>query len=253
MMMQQKGIVSHSIKEYEYPEMLDSSNLQGNTDIRAIPQVVKRCNITSIVSRICCITERPRRKSMNEVFAIKNERVIVQIRNALRGAGKWRDYALFRCGMNFGLRVSDLLRLEISDVRSLDGSIKSSFQIRERKTGKMRTITINDGAREGLETYFGKVDLSDNDPLFKNPSTGNSLSRSQVWRLINEWCWNAGLRNVPVGTHTFRKTFGYHAHKRGVPLELLMKRFNHRSQSTTLRYIGVTADDIKNMENEIIL
>ena len=190
---------------------------------------------------------------MNEVSPIKNEKVIAQIRNALRGAEKWRDYALFRCGMNFGLRVSDLLRLEVTDVRLSDGGIRSSFMIREQKTGKMRTITVNDGAREGLETYFGNVDLSDYDPLFKNQSTGKSLSRSQVWRLINEWTWSAGMRNVRVGTHTFRKTFGFHAHKRGVPLELLMKRFNHRSQSTTLRYIGVEADDIRKLEEEIIL
>lgn len=190
---------------------------------------------------------------MNEVSPIKNERVIVQIRNTLKGAGKWRDYALFRCGLNFGLRVSDLLRLEVTDIRASDGSIRGSFQIREQKTGKMRTIAVNEGAREGLETYFGNVDLTDHDPLFKNPSTGKSLSRSQVWRLMNEWTWNAGLRNVPVGTHTFRKTFGFHAHKRGVPLELLMKRFNHRSQSTTLRYIGIQASDIEKLENEIVL
>ena len=153
----------------------------------------------------------------------------------------------------FRVRVSDLLRLEVTDVRASDGSIKSSFMIREQKTGKTRVVTINGGAREGLETYFGNVDLNDCDPLFKNPSTGKSLSRSQVWRLINDWTWSAGLRNVSVGTHTFRKTFGYHAHKRGVPIELLMKRFNHRSQSTTLRYIGIEASDIEKLEREIIL
>ena len=251
--MQQKGIVSHTIKEYGFPEMLDSSRLVINTDIGVNPLVANLCDISSIVSMKRCITKRPRRKGMNEVSAIKSERVIVQIRNALKGAEKWRNYALFRCGMNFGLRVSDLLRLKVTDVRASDGSIRSSFMIREQKTGKMRTITVNDGAREGLETYFGNVDLNDYDPLFKNQSTGKSLSRSQVWRLMNEWTWAAGMRNVPVGTHTFRKTFGFHAHKKGVPLELLMKRFNHRSQSTTLRYIGVEADDIRNLENEIVL
>lgn len=252
MMMQQKGILSHSIKEYGFPEMLGNSECAINTDIGAYPPVAKLCNITSIVSRICCITERQRRKGMNEVSAIKNERVLVQIRNTLRGAEKWRDYALFRCGMNFGLRVSDLLRLEVSDVRS-DEAIKSSFQIREQKTGKTRVVTINDGSREGLEIYFGNVDLNDYDPLFKNPSTGKSLSRSQVWRLMNSWCWNAGLKNIRIGSHSMRKTWGFHALKKGVPLELIQKRFNHKSQATTLRYIGVEASDIERVEREIIL
>ena len=251
--MQLNGIMLHSIKEYGFPKTLDNSDFGENTDIGANPPVAKLCNISSIVSRVCCITERQRRKGMNEVSAIKNERVLVQIRNTLRGAEKWRDYALFRCGMNFGLRVSDLLRLEVMDVRSSDGSIKSSFQIREQKTGKTRVVTINDGAREGLEIYFGNVDLNDCDPLFKNQSTGKSLSRSQVWRLMNEWTWNAGLKNIRIGSHSMRKTWGFHALKKGVPLELIQKRFNHKSQATTLRYIGVEASDIEKVEREIIL
>jgi len=43
-----------------------------------------------------------------------------------------------------------------------------------------------------------------------------------------------------IGTHTMRKTFGYHAYKNGVSLELLMDIFNHSTPSTTLRYIGIT-------------
>ena len=43
-----------------------------------------------------------------------------------------------------------------------------------------------------------------------------------------------------IGTHTMRKTFGYHAYKNGVSLELLMGIFNHSTQAMTLRYIGIT-------------
>ena len=51
LIVQQNGIVSHSIKEYGFPEMLDSSDFGENTDIGTNLRVVKRRNTTSIVGR----------------------------------------------------------------------------------------------------------------------------------------------------------------------------------------------------------
>ena len=48
-----------------------------------------------------------------------------------------------------------------------------------------------------------------------------------------------------IGTHTLRKTFGYHSFKNGTSLELLMDIFNHSSKNQTLRYIGITEDQKK--------
>lgn len=194
-----------------------------------------------------------RESAMNSVEPIRNLRVIQAIKNSLKGQEKWRDYALFVCGLNFALRVSDLLRLKVSDVRDELDSIKESFALRERKTNKEKTVAINRGAREALEAYFKRVHMEQDDPLFKNPHTGRALHRTQVYRLLNEWCWSAGLRNVRIGTHSLRKSFGYAAFKRGVPIELLQKKFGHSSSATTLRYVGITGDDIRKLEEEIIL
>ena len=51
----------------------------------------------------------------------------------------------------------------------------------------------------------------------------------------------------PIGTHTLRKTFGYHAYQQGTDVTLLQKVFNHSAPSITLRYIGITQDDIDNV------
>ena len=50
-----------------------------------------------------------------------------------------------------------------------------------------------------------------------------------------------------IGMHTLRKTFGYWAYKQGIDIILLMKIFNHSSPSITLRYIGITQEDINNV------
>ena len=50
-----------------------------------------------------------------------------------------------------------------------------------------------------------------------------------------------------VGTHTLRKTFGYWAYKQGIDITLLMRIFNHSAPSITLRYIGITQEEINNV------
>lgn len=47
-----------------------------------------------------------------------------------------------------------------------------------------------------------------------------------------------------IGTHTLRKTFGYFHYKRYKDVALLQQLFNHASPSITLRYIGITQDEI---------
>ena len=48
-----------------------------------------------------------------------------------------------------------------------------------------------------------------------------------------------------IGTHTLGKTFGYHSYENRSSLELLMDIFNHSSKSQTLRYIGITEEQKK--------
>ncbi|MFT8692846.1 tyrosine-type recombinase/integrase, partial [Liquorilactobacillus satsumensis] len=55
------------------------------------------------------------------------------------------------------------------------------------------------------------------------------------------------------GTHTLRKTFGYHYYQRTHDIATLMVIFNHSSQQITKRYIGVTDDEINQSLNSFRL
>lgn len=59
---------------------------------------------------------------------------------------------------------------------------------------------------------------------------------------------NAAARQIGIkeriGTHTLRKTFGYHAYQQGMSLEVIQKLFNHSWPQITLAYIGITQDEL---------
>ena len=77
------------------------------------------------------------------------------------------------------------------------------------------------------------------DYVFRSRKGGGPISRQQAYRIINAAARSVGIKDK-IGTHTLRKTFGYHAYKAGVDITLLQSIFNHSAPSTTLRYIGIT-------------
>lgn len=172
---------------------------------------------------------------MNEVQAIKSKADINRMKRSLHG----RDQLLFTLGINLGLRISDLLKLRVRDVVGRD-----YLDFTEQKTGKRKRLTFNKSVKQAVRVLAG------NQPptayLFANPRTGKPLSRVQAYRILNDAADRAGLltKYGAIGCHSLRKTFGFHAYQGGADITLLMAVFNHSSVAQTLRYIGVTADDI---------
>ena len=121
-----------------------------------------------------------------------------------------------------------------------------SIQIPTKRSGPLK---------EDIDRYIQF--LEDEDYLFKSnklDSEGNSkpISRVQAYRILNHSAKSVGLSDI--GTHSMRKTFGYHYYKKTKDVALLMDLFNHSSQSVTLIYIGINQDMMdeeitKNMSN----
>lgn len=177
---------------------------------------------------------------MNEVHAIKSKADIQRIKRSLHG----RNALLFTLGINVGLRISDLLALKVGDLRG-----KSSVRVNEGKTGKLRTVTLNKTAKAAIKEHIA-ADTPATAYVFASPRTGKAISRVQAYRVLNEAVERAGLTDKlggPIGTHSLRKTWGYHAYDSGVDISLLMRAFGHSSQAVTLKYIGITADDIRDV------
>ncbi len=172
---------------------------------------------------------------MNLVEPIRSKESVNDVKRVLR-QDSTRNLLLFLLGINTGLRVSDLLSLKVKDVKG-----KDFVQIREKKTNKIKRFPLPQGIKKFLEEYVENQPL--NRYLFKSRKEYNKpISRIQAYRIISEACNVIGIDNV--GTHSLRKTFGYHFYKRTKDIALLQKILNHSSQDITLRYIGLTQEVI---------
>ncbi len=180
---------------------------------------------------------------MNIVEPIRKKKDLKKIENILKKQGL-RDLLLFTIGTNCGLRISDILNLNVGDVKN-----KDYINIKEKKTGKYKRFPIN----SKLKPMFAKFTKGRNldEPLFLSVFK-NRMERTQCYRIVNDACKKAGI-DYKIGTHTLRKTFGYHHYQKFKDVVILQKIFNHYSPQVTLRYIGIDQDMIDDSYNNFIL
>lgn len=86
--------------------------------------------------------------------------------------------------------------------------------------------------------------MQDYDYLFpsRKGSGAKPINRIQAYKILNDAANQARLSEM--GTHTLRKTFGYHLYQETKDVALLQNIFNHSAPSVTLRYIGINQDII---------
>ena len=167
---------------------------------------------------------------MNYVEPIRDGKKVEDISIYLRKYSE-RNYMMFILGINSGLRISDILKLRVKDVKN-----KEYINIREKKTGKQRIFPLNSLVKKDLKSFCEEKE--GNEYLIKSRESVNShLSRQMAYRIIRDAGISQGVENL--GTHSMRKTFGYHFYKQYKDIVTLQKIFNHADPSVTLRYIGI--------------
>lgn len=173
---------------------------------------------------------------MNFVQPIRDPAMVEDIANYLKKRNE-RNYIMFQLGINTGgLRVSDILQLKVKDVLG-----KKYITLREIKTGKQKTIIINATLRKALDSYIEGRDPEEY--LIKSrEKTNQPITRSMAYKILRDAAGRFGLECI--GTHTMRKTFGYHYYKRTKDVATLQKIYNHSHWSITLRYIGIEQEEI---------
>lgn len=185
-------------------------------------------------------------EDLKNVKALQTVKEIEDMKWALGRFCTPRDKFLFIFGINTGLRVSDILPLKVKDVRGKSHtavvekkSIRTDDEtgkITKYKTRNVNLIQISDEIKEYTKG------MNDDDYLFPSRKGGKPITTTQAYRQLV----HAGnmLDRDDIGTHTMRKTFGFHFYKKTKDIYALMDMFNHHAESVTKRYIGIRQEEL---------
>ncbi|MDQ0808039.1 site-specific integrase [Priestia megaterium] len=187
----------------------------------------------------------PRKTGSNTVQPIRDKEKIQAVKKYLLKKSQ-RDHFLFHMGINIGIRISDLIQLKVCDVKG-----KRFTYVKEQKTGNKKKITINPSLRDAIEDYIDLMELESNDWLFPSRKGDKHITRVQAYRILNDAAKHVGLEEI--GTHSLRKTFGYHYYQKTKDVAMLQEIFGHSAPSITLRYIGINDEMIGESLEDFVL
>jgi len=158
--------------------------------------------------------------------------------------GEIRDRAILEVLYSCGLRVSELVSLDIEDVDLRDGYIRCFG-----KGSKERVVPLGSYALEALVEYINKarrefVQKDRSPALFLNRS-GGRLSRISCWKIVTKYAKKAGIKDMHP--HLLRHSFATHLLSNGADLRAVQELLGHADISTTQIYTHITKGELKDV------
>lgn len=156
-----------------------------------------------------------------------------------------RNKAMLELLYATGLRVSELVSLQVSDVHLLMGFVRCYG-----KGGKERIVPLGDIAKEAIEIYLSQsrpilIKRKKIDALFVNHH-GNSLSRQGFWKILKTLARDKGIKKE-LTPHMLRHSFATHLLENGADLRAVQEMLGHADISTTQIYTHVSKKRLKDI------
>ncbi len=158
-----------------------------------------------------------------------------------RSPGSLRDRALLEALYSTGARVSELVSLNVDDLRAQEGLVRL-----QGKGRKERIVPIGDVAIDAIRTYRRSLEqpaavARRSSPMFLNHRGGRLTARS-VARVVARY--STRLAGGSVSPHTLRHSFATHLLDEGADLRAIQEMLGHASLATTQKYTHVAADQL---------
>ena len=156
-----------------------------------------------------------------------------------------RDRAMFEVLYATGLRVSELVNLQIHQINLRQGVVRVVG-----KGGKERLIPLGEPAEEWINRYFvtsrpNLLGARKSDDLFVT-LRGGAMTRQAFWYIIKRHAGNAGIHK-PLSPHTLRHAFATHLLNHGADLRVVQLLLGHSDLSSTQIYTHVAQERLKDL------
>jgi integrase/recombinase XerD len=153
-----------------------------------------------------------------------------------------RDRALLEVLYATGLRVTELISLNVADVNLASGSVR----VIRPKDKKERLVPIYERAVEPLQEYLERARIQllrdpEEPALFLN-HRGERLTRQGLWLIVKHYVREVGIMEE-VTPHTLRHTFAAHLLDKKADLEYVQELLGHANISTTQMYVQMGKDE----------
>ncbi len=154
-----------------------------------------------------------------------------------------RDHAMLQLLYASGMRVSELMSLNIENINTAEGEVRCFG-----KGHKERIIPIHQQAANAVADYIQDARLKllrnkTEKALFLN-RRGERLTRQGFWQILKQYARAAGI-TVPVTPHTLRHSFATHMLSGGADLRAVQELLGHANISTTQIYTHLTSDHVR--------
>ena len=161
--------------------------------------------------------------------------------DSVKGENQIRDYCILTLFLNCGLRISELIDLNLNDIRG--------DQMRVRGKGnKERILFLNEGCLSALEDWMTErntLTLIDQKGLFVTPRRRCRIGRAAVHKLVKKHIATAGLDSTLYSSHKLRHTAATLMLQNGVDVRTLQEVLGHDHLNTTQIYTHVDNDDLR--------
>ena len=157
------------------------------------------------------------------------------------GANQARDYCILTLFLNCGLRISELVGLNVTDVR--DNQLRVLG-----KGNKERMLYLNEACQDALDDWLTErsmLTLVDQNALFITLQNRKRISRAAVHKLVKKHLSEAGLDSTQYSAHKLRHTAATLMLQNGVDVRTLQEVLGHDHLNTTQIYTHVDNDDLR--------
>lgn len=178
------------------------------------------------------------RKSLPRYLTLEESKQLLEA--ASTGANEERDYCILTLFLNCGIRISELVGLNLTDFQGETMRVLG-------KGNKVRILYLNDACRDALQRYLAvrrPIEGRDQDALFLS-SRNKRISRSMVHAMIKKQLLKAGLDASQYSAHKLRHTAATLMLQYGVDVRTLQEVLGHDHLNTTEIYTHIDNEDLR--------